>query len=85
MVIEERMLGNRSLRRPRSGTLDTLILEDGMHTVCNEDIKRETNLKRMIQGLQLPMEEHLRENIELIVTHFEPVSTLFAVPGDRPR
>ena len=37
MVIEDRMLGNRSLRRPRSGTLDTLILEDGMY----EDIKRE--------------------------------------------
>ena len=71
MVIEDRMLGNRSLRRPRSGTLDTLILEDGMY----ENIKRET-MKRMIQGLQLPMAqmaEHLRENIELSVIHFEPV------------
>ena len=67
MVIEDRMLGNRSLRRPRSGTLDTLILEDGMY----EDIKREA-MKRMIQ-LQLPMAEHLRERIELSVTHFEPV------------
>ena len=57
------MLGNRSLQRPRSGTLDTLILEDGTY----ENIKRET-MKRMIQGLQLPMAqmaEHLRENIEL--------------------
>ena len=59
MVIEDRMLGNRSLQRPRSGTLDTLILGDGMY----EDIKREA-MKRMIQGLQLPMAEHLRENIE---------------------
>ena len=44
------MLGNRSLWRPSSGTLDTLILEDGM----NDNIKREA-MKRMIQGLQLPM------------------------------
>ena len=41
------MLGNRSLRRPRSGTLDTLILEDGMY----ENIKREA-MKRMVYGLR---------------------------------
>ena len=38
MVIEGSMLGNRPLRRPRSGTL---ILEDGMY----ENIKRELSYK----------------------------------------
>ena len=41
--------------------LDRLILEDGMY----ESIKREA-MKRMIQGLQLPMAEHQRENMEII-------------------
>ena len=68
MVVEGRMLGNRALRRPRSGTLDTLILEDGM----NVNIKREA-MKRMIGGLQLPKTEHLRGNIKFSVTRFEPV------------
>ena len=36
MEIEGRMLGNRPLRRPKSGMLDTLILEDGMY----ENIER---------------------------------------------
>ena len=35
------------------GTIFVLILEDGMY----ENIKREA-MKRMIQGLTLPMEEH---------------------------
>ena len=64
------MLGNR----PRSGTLDTLILGDGMY----ENIKKEA-MKRMIQGLTLPMAEHQRENMELSAIHFEPVCTLSAV------
>ena len=73
MVIEGRMLGNRPLRRPRSGTL---ILEDGMY----ENIKRQA-MKRMIQGLTLPiiMAEHQRENMELSAAHFEPVCTLSAI------
>ena len=67
MVIEGRMLGNRPLWRPRSGTL---ILEDGMY----ENVKIEA-MKRMIQGLT----KHQRENMELSVTYFEPVCTLSAI------
>ena len=33
----------------------------------------------MIQGLQLPIAEHQRENMELSAMHFEPVCTLSAV------
>ena len=66
------MLGNR----PRSGTLDTLILGDGMYE--NNIIKKEA-IERMIQGLTLPMAEHQRENMELSAIHFEPVCTLSAV------
>ena len=71
MVIEGRMLGNRPLWRPRSGTL---ILEDGMY----ENVKIEA-MKKMIQGLTLPMTKHQRENMELSVTYFEPVCTLSAI------
>ena len=38
-----------------------------------ENIKREA-MKRMIQGLTLPMAEHQRENIELSAIHFEPIN-----------
>jgi len=71
VVIEGRMLSNRPLRRPRSGTL---ILEDGMYEI----IKIEA-IKRMIQGMTLPMTKHYRENMELSVTYFEPVCTLSAI------
>ena len=74
VAIEGRMLGNRPLRRPRSGTLDTLILEDDTY----ENVKIEAT-KRMIQGLQLPIAEHQTENMELSAMHFEPVCTLSAV------
>ena len=53
MVIEGRMLDNRPLRRPRSGTL-----EDGMY----ENIKIEA-MKRIIQGLTLPIWQSTRERI----------------------
>ena len=71
LVIEGRMLGTRPLQRPRS---ETLILEDGMY----ENIKREA-MKRMIQGLTLPMAEHQRENMELSAIHFDPLCTLSAI------
>ena len=44
-----------------------------------ENIKREA-MKRMIQGLTLPMEENQRENMELSAIHFEPVCTLCSPP-----
>lgn len=55
--------------------LDTLILEDGMY----ENIKLEA-MKRMVQGLTLPMAEHLRENMELSVAHFETSLNTFHRP-----
>ena len=36
-------------------------------------------MKRMIQGLTLPMAEHQRENMKLSAIHFEPVCTLSAI------
>ena len=47
--------------------LDTLILK-GVAYCMKIIIKREA-MKRMVQGLQLPMAEHLRENMEL--SYFE--------------
>ena len=70
------MLGNRPHQRPRSGTLDTLMLEDGMY----KNIKRKA-MKRMMQLLTLPLAEPQGENMELQLSaiHFEPVCTLSAV------
>ena len=69
------MLGSRPLQRPKSGMLDTMILENGMY---EWQIKIEA-MKRMIQGLTLPMAEQKRENMELSAIYFEPVCTLSAV------
>mgnify|MGYP000721871148 CR=1 FL=1 len=49
-----------------------------------ENIKIEA-VKRMVQGLQLPMAKHLRERVcwsmELSVTHFETSLNTFTVLG----
>ena len=78
MVIEGRMLGNRPLRRPRSGTLDTLILQGVTYVYYMKIIIKREAMKRMVQGLQLPLAEHLRENMEL--SYFETSLTIFHRP-----
>ena len=82
MVIEDRMLGNRPLWRPRSGTLDTLIIIGGWRVWKYKD---RGSLKRIWYNARtatayIYMAEHLRENVELSVTHFETSLNTFHRP-----